>query len=122
MRIDGIYRTVFMHRHILSAPKGLVVDHVDGDKLNNQRSNLRICTHAQNCRNKVKNHNNKSGFKGVSWDSWNQRWKSAIEHHGVSIALGNYRDPIEAARAYNAKARELFGEYARLNEIPGETA
>ena len=91
------------------------VDHINGNPLDNRKSNLRICTNAENQRNRGVNKNNTSGYKGVCWAKQNKKWKARIKHNGKLIHLGYYKDKEEAARAYDKKAKELHGEYAYLN-------
>lgn len=105
---------IYMHRLIMRTPKGLEVDHIDGNGLHNWRSNLRNCTHAQNTVNRPMNLD-KSGFKGVYWHKRNQCWQAQIQKNKAIFWLGNFDDPEAAARAYDEKAKELFGEFARLN-------
>lgn len=114
-------QNIRMHRLILSAPRGSIVDHIDGKPWNNQRQNLRIVTQRQNLMN-TKPRKNKSGFKGVGWYPAYQMWQVRVHLNGKANHVGYFKDPIEAARAYNVKALELFGEFARLNEIPNEEA
>ena len=110
-------KTFPMHRQIMNNPPGMEVDHIDGNGLNNQRSNLRVCTHADNIKNCKVYRTNKSGFRGVSKHR-HGRWQSEIQADGKGIYIGLYDSPIDAARAYNQKAIELHGEFARLNTIP----
>jgi hypothetical protein len=102
-----------MHRVIMNPPPGLVVDHIDGNGLNNCRSNLRICTIVENQRNS-KGWSKTSRYKGVSWSKKN-KWASAISLNFKRIHLGYFDNEIEAAKAYDKKAAELFGEFAYLN-------
>lgn len=107
-------KNVRMHQYILGVKgKASQVDHCDGDGLNNQRSNLRIATMMQNQANRGPQRNNTSGFKGVYKHEGN--WRAQIKYKGEKISLGAYPDPAEAARAYDRKARELFGEFAWQN-------
>lgn len=95
---------------------GYEVDHIDGNPLNNQRENLRLVTHAQNLRNKKAHSGSTSHFKGVSWDKASNKWRACIYgERNTTVHLGRFVSEEEAARAYDAKARELYGEYARLN-------
>lgn len=95
-------------------------DHRDNNKLNNRRSNLRVATRSQNEANQGKQINNKSGYKGVS-QFGKKKWRSAIVINRKQIHLGLYNDRTEAARAYDKKAIEIFGEFAYLN-FPNENS
>jgi hypothetical protein len=117
---DGKKIVVRMHRLIMNVPEDLVVDHIDGNTLNNQKANLRICTRAENCRNRGINKNNTSGYKGVYWNKSKKRWAASIRYNRKRVNCGHYKCEHEAAAAYNLKAIELFGEYAWLNEITTE--
>lgn len=111
--LDGRRETVYLHRFIMNAPKGLHVDHKDRNPLNNQKSNLRICTHAENQRNRAENSNNKSGFKGVCFVKHAKRYKAQIWANGKRTFLG-YHDTAEAAsEAYKQAANEIHGGYAK---------
>jgi hypothetical protein len=108
-------RLVLMHRQIMQPPKGMVVDHIDGNKVNNCRFNLRVCTRKENVRNKRRRSNSSSRFKGVGYYKRSRKWYAKIWCLGEGIWLGYFMDEAEAARAYDRKAVELFGAYARLN-------
>ena len=108
-------KKLLMHRLMVDAPKGMHVDHINGNSLDNRKSNLRICTSAENQRNRRATKNNTSGYKGVGWAKQNKKWTAQIQHNGKKIHIGLYEDKEEAARAYDAKAKELHGEYAYLN-------
>lgn len=102
-----------MHQLILDR---VLVDHKNGDGLDNRRSNLRLCTPSQNCQNKTKQKTKTSSkYKGVHWNKNMSKWHVQIEKNGVGIYLGCFKDEIEAAKVYDKKAIELFGEFARLN-------
>lgn len=107
-RIDG--RSTYLHEFLLGTK---LVDHADGDRLNNRRSNLRKATHAQNLQNAKLSRANTSGFKGISFRS--NRWCAGIRANGVFTYLGRFITKEEAARAYDEAARVLHGEFARLN-------
>jgi hypothetical protein len=108
-----------MHRLLMGCNRddGLIVDHINGDGLDNRRSiNLRICTNKQNVRNARLYSNKKtSKLRGVSFIKDNQRFRAQIMCSGVKINLGNFTDEKTAALAYDEAAHKLFGEYARLN-------
>lgn len=114
---NGKRSAIIMHRAIMDAPAGLEVDHIDGDGLNNQRSNLRLTTHQRNTLNQRVRRNNTSGYKGVSWHEHTQRWQARIASDGALLHLGIFDTPEEAAVAYNNAALEYHGEYARLNNV-----
>jgi HNH endonuclease len=90
-----------------------LVDHRDGDPINNRWDNLRLATRSQNSANRRRNRNNRSGFKGVIWDRRHGGWLARIGKDGRTYYLGRYATAEEAHAAYVAKARELFGEFAR---------
>lgn len=109
----------FLHRLISAVPggfaDGVLVDHVDLNKLNNRRANLRQCSHSLNHGNAPLRSDNTSGFKGVSRDK--KKWCASIMVNQRHLHIGNFNTPEEAAHAYNAAARRHFGEFARLNEV-----
>ena len=104
-----------MHRFIMDAPRHLVVDHIDHDGLNNRRSNLRLCTNAQNACNMRPYRGVSSRYKGVSWSKKKKKWEAGIKRDQKRHLLGFFENEIEAARAYDKKAVELHGEFACLN-------
>jgi hypothetical protein len=109
-------KVVYMHRFIMNCPDDMIVDHIDGNKLNNQKENLRIVTYSQNHMNrKVKRKGCSSKYKGVSLDKRCGKWRAYIKKDGKYIHIGNFDNEIDAAKAYDEKALELFGEYASLN-------
>ncbi len=107
---DG--RIVYMHRMIMRPGKGLLVDHIDGNGLNNRRCNLRICTHQQNQANRGPR-GGSSRFVGVHRHG--DKWHASIRCRGEYFYLGLFDDEVEAAKARDRKAYELHGEYAYLN-------
>lgn len=105
---------VMLHRFIMDAPDGVEVDHINHDRLDNRRANLRLCTHSQNGMNGgIRQHS--SQFRGVSWDKVNQKWIVHIKIGGVQCHLGRFKTEQEAADAYDKRAKEVFGDFARLN-------
>lgn len=115
----GVRVTILMHRQITGAQHGQLVDHWDGNPLNNQRSNLRLCNHQQNTTNRGKNSGNTSGYKGVYLlnkgrpKPWHARVGSKKEH-GI-VHGGYFATPEEAARKYDELAKQIYGEFAQLN-------
>lgn len=93
------------------------IDHKDNDRDNNVYSNLRECSHTENAFNKTKTAANTSGYKGVTWVECRKKWQAQIRAHGKYFFLGRFKDVIEAARAYDTKAKELHGEFARVNGV-----
>lgn len=106
------YEEIYLHRYVTKCPKGMYVDHIDGNKLNNQFSNLRICTNSENLRNRKKVSGN---YKGVYFDSKRNKWTSQITLNYKRHYLGHFNTEKEAAVAYNNKARILHGSFANLN-------
>lgn len=109
---SGPRKTLTLHRFITGLP---YVDHINGDGLDNRRSNLRPATRSQNMANRRMNENNKSGFKGVYWNKASGKWHTQIGFEGRKLHLGFHVSVVDAARAYDDAAVRLFGEYARVN-------
>ena len=112
---QGARRRVYLHRWLLDAQPGQLVDHIDGNKLNNRRSNLRLVTRSQNQANRRHNRTSRSRYKGVTWHKRRKRWMARIQVRGRRITIGYYADALQAAYEYDAFARSYFGEYARVN-------
>ena len=108
---------IIMHRLIMNANKGFVIDHIDGQTLNNLKSNLRICTHAENLRNRKVSVNSKSRDKGVYYDKKTEKWIAEINKDRKRVWTKYFMNPIDAAKAYNEAAIKFHGEFAKLNEI-----
>ena len=104
---------VLLHRFILQ--KEGEVDHINRNKLDNRKSNLRICSRSQNTQNKKKRKNSTSEFVGVS--KIGDKWKAQIQTGGITFNLGNFSSEVEAALIYNNKAIEIFGDSAHINEV-----
>lgn len=108
---------VKLHAFLMKPAPGSVVDHMNGDGLDNRRANLRVCTSAENRRNEPKRaaSSASSPFKGVSWDASREKWTAKITIEGATKNLGRFDRAEQAALAYDAAAREAFGKFARLN-------
>jgi hypothetical protein len=104
-----------MHRLIIAAPRGMQVDHIDGNGLNNTRLNLRLADHSRNQMNRPAGKNNSAGYKGVSYHKAAGKFLSQIGHNGKNIYLGLHDTPEAAHAAYVAAALELHGEFACTN-------
>jgi len=111
--------SVRLHRWIMDAPDGMQVDHINHDKSDNRKQNLRICTQAENMCNKA-SWMGQSHYKGVSYrlDSPNKPWRAICYCQGRKHCLGSYATEEEAAVAYNEAARRYHGAYAVLNDVP----
>lgn len=109
----GKQTNFLMHREVLSAPKGVLVDHINGNRLDNRRENLRLATYSENGRNKPAVQGS-STLKGVSWHTSRGKWRAVIKVNRVSRHIGYFATEAEAAAAYAAAAKELHGEFARV--------
>lgn len=118
-RIENGRYKIRMHSQIMGLEKGskLQVDHVDGNTLNNCRSNLRVVTNQQNQRNTKKHIKKSSEYKGIYYNRERQKWYARIMVDSKYIWLGSFLCELEAAKAYNEAATKHFGEYANLNTI-----
>jgi hypothetical protein len=110
-------KMILMHRHVMNAESGIEVDHINGNRLDNRKSNLRFCTSTQNKANMKIRKDNTTGYKGVSIDKRNGKFQAYININGKRCSLGMYNKLDDAAKAYNKKAVELFGDFARLNKV-----
>lgn len=111
---------IYMHRTIGERMRGTVLgklemDHINHNKLDNRRPNLRTVTRSQNNMNMRKPRNSYSRFKGVSWHSRHHYWQAYITKDQKTIHLGTFKDEMQAALAYDIAAKELYGEFANLN-------
>jgi hypothetical protein len=106
-------KRVLLHRYLMAATKGEIIDHADRDGLNNRRSNLRIATRQQNGANQTVQKNNSVGLKGVHLDRKSGKWRATIHPNGQRINIGSFATAEEAHRAYCAVAAFYFGDFAR---------
>lgn len=106
---------VSMHTFIMNTPEGFEVDHKDSNGLNNQKSNLRVCKSAQNKKNYPPLKGSSSKYKGVRWHKASNRFVAEIFENGKQKHLGTFKNEIDAAKAYDEKAKEVHGEFAFLN-------
>lgn len=111
---DYAVSNVKMHRLIMDAPKGFMVDHINHDTLDNRKANLRLCTNAQNQQN-THSRGGSSRYRGVSFIKRRQRWHGQFMYEGRSYFCGSWATEEEAARAVDKKRKEVCGEFANLN-------
>ena len=111
-RIDGKDRTILMHRFLLGASPEQLVDHINGNGLDNRRENIRLCTKADNQRNQRRNSKNTTGYKGVSFDKARGKYIASIQVLGTQIHLGRFSTAEEASKAYEEAASRYHGEFA----------
>ncbi|WP_395000737.1 hypothetical protein [Acinetobacter sp.] len=111
------HKKLFLHRLIMSVtdPK-IFVDHKDLNTLNNQKLNLRLCSGQENSRNTGLSSNNRSGIKGVCWETKVKKWRAAITINSKQVFLGHFTNLQEAADVYDIKAIEIYGEFAKTNK------
>lgn len=108
-------KTVVMHRLIMKATKRQMIDHINGDGLDNRKLNLRFCNKSLNAANSCLHRDNKSGYKGVHWSNRDKKWYSQITLNYKQRLIGLYDNKDDAACAYDKVAQELFGKFARIN-------
>ena len=114
--IKGKRRRIWMHRCLLNPPQGKVIDHINGNGLDNRRANLRVCTYAQNCCNRRLPATAASIYRGVTKSRTPDRpWLASIYVNYKKIKIGTYLSEIEAAKAYDRTARRYRGAFARAN-------
>ena len=120
-RIDGKQpkKNIYMHRLLIKISKGFETDHINRNKLDNRKVNLRRVNRSQNSINISLRSNNVSGFKGVHWNKQRNKWRVKLNVNKKEIYLGLYVTQEEAALAYNQAAQKYFGEFAFLNQIGG---
>jgi hypothetical protein len=110
--VDGKKSTVRMHREILSASDGVLVDHISRDRLDNRRENLRLCTHVENARNRSVGRGNTTGLKGVGRQG--RYWYARIRVGGARIRLGFFHSKEDAYSAYVDAARKYHGDFSAV--------
>lgn len=116
IQIGSKRRQVQMHRSIIMLPSCSQVDHRNGNSLDNRKENLRPCTPSQNQANqRIYSIPKTSRYKGVRWDSHNSKWTAQIGMNGKTKHIGMFADEVSAAKAYDVRARQIHGEYARCN-------
>ena len=113
----GNNKAVLLHRFIMNTPKGFHTDHINGNKLDNRKLNLRICTPQQNQFNSRKHKINTSKYKGVSWYKRDSCWRAYVNLNRRQLHLGYFDKEIDAVKAYNEKAEEIYGNFACINSI-----
>ena len=113
--INGVKTTLLMHRLIMNTPDGLETDHINSNKLDNRRGNLRISTKPQNSANKPAPKNNTSGYKGVSWFKAGKLWTARLKVNGKLIYCGYFKNIEDAVIAYNTEAKKHLGEFVYPN-------
>ena len=106
---------MLMHRQIMNTPKGMETDHTNHDTLDNRRCNLRICNRSQNQHNQKIRKTGTSKYKGVHWCKFRRKWQVMFCIENKKTSLGRYYNEIEAAKVYDAKALEVYGEFACVN-------
>lgn len=113
--IDG--KQVLLHRYIMGAKDGEEVDHINGNRSDCRRENMRLCTHSQNIANDGPKASNKLGIKGVDWHEPNKKFRATIRVNYKKIHLGLFDTAKEAAIAYNEAAKKYYGEFAYQNDL-----
>ena len=113
---------IYLHRTILCACSGGIVDHINGDPLDNRRSNLRVVDPHVSALNRGLQSNNTRGYRGVTLHKQTGRWQAAITLYGKDKYLGLFDTPAAAARAYNEAAMRAHGPEAKLNLVPAARA
>lgn len=113
--------TIKMHRFIMNTSNGMETDHINHNRLDNRKCNLRVCTKSENQRNAKVRKDSVSGYKGVSQRNTiiykKKPWRAYITYQGKPKHIGYYRTALEAAIAYNTMAKEYYGEFAYLNSV-----
>jgi hypothetical protein len=111
----GKRHLILMHRVVNNTPVGMETDHINGNGVDNRKSNLRTASRVQNARNMPPYSGGTSRYKGVSWVKRERKWYAKITVNKKSIGLGYYADEARAAAAYAERAKLEFGEFARVS-------
>lgn len=119
-KVNGKKKMIYMHRRIMKPPADMVVDHINGNGLDNRRNNLRVCTRGENVRNMRRTQSRKkaerhSRFKGVYWVEQSQKWVAQIRVNKKQVHLGYFENEEDAARTYDMAAQHYFGKFACTN-------
>jgi len=112
---NGVKRTFYMHRVLMQPGPGLEIDHIDGDGLNNRRTNLRVVTRSQNQKNMRHHRDSLNPYKGIHRDKARQVWVGTIWVAPHNIYLGGFAEPKDAALAYDEAALRYYGPFALVN-------
>jgi len=107
-------KTILMHRMLVDAPCGMEVDHINGNGLDNRRSNIRLATSQQNKANRKVRNDSVTGLKGVTWNQSGKQWMARITVDRKCLYLGCFSTPMDAHLAYRQAAKKHFGEFAKF--------
>jgi hypothetical protein len=121
-RVNGRAYILFMHHVIMPKIEGLQIDHINRNKLDNRRENLRYVTNEQQLANKGSHKDSLSKYKGVYYNHKNKysKWMASISIDGKSVCLGSYDSEVVAAKAYNIASKNIHGDYAFQNDVPDD--
>jgi hypothetical protein len=111
---NGKREHIFMHRVVNHTPNSKITDHINCNRLDNRKENLRNCNFQENGRN-VKKYRGTSKYKGVLWASRNNRWKTTLQAKGNLMFIGYFKNEVHAALAYDLWAKDMYGEFVRTN-------
>jgi len=116
-KIDGkrVVKAYLMHREVLGTPRGMITDHINGNKLDNRKANLRVCTRSENAMNRSTPSHNISGYKCIHWLSREKRWCVAVTGGKKKVHVGTYKNISEAVLARDLVIQQLHGGFARLD-------